>query len=66
MVPAIVDYMAALEGAMLATSTGGDTQAALTEFDSSKAGLQQQLADTDVCPTSASGLTRSAGRRPGR
>src|SRR3954449_8368857 len=36
MVPAIVDYMAALEGALLANSTGGDAQSALSAFDSSK------------------------------
>ena len=30
MVPAIESYMASLDAAMLASSTGGDTQAALT------------------------------------
>ena len=48
MVPPIVNYMAALESAMVAGTEGGDTQAALTEFDSSKAELSRQLADTDV------------------
>src|SRR5215813_1654219 len=32
MVPAIQGYMAALDDAMLASSTGGDAQAALTKF----------------------------------
>src|SRR5512139_3748757 len=48
MVPAIEDYMASLEGAMLAGSTGGDTQAALTKFDASRAELQRRLDATDV------------------
>ncbi len=48
MVPPIVSYMAALESAMVAGTEGGDTQAALTEYDARKAELSQQLADTDV------------------
>ena len=36
MVPAIVSYMAALDAAMLAKSTGGDTQAAIGTFDASR------------------------------
>ncbi|MDT5014620.1 MAG: hypothetical protein QOD39_780, partial [Mycobacterium sp.] len=48
MVPAIEDFMASLEGAMLASSTGGDTQAALTTFDTSRQELQRRLTDTDV------------------
>src|SRR5689334_4558296 len=36
MVPAIENYMASLDGAMLASATGGDTQTALTAFDTSK------------------------------
>ena len=39
MVPAIVSYMTALNGAMLAPSAGGDTQAAMSTFDSSRAEL---------------------------
>src|ERR1700712_3454107 len=46
MVPAIVSYMGALDSAMLASSTGGDPQAALTKFDLSKQELQRRLADT--------------------
>jgi signal transduction histidine kinase len=48
MVPAIVSYMDALEGAIVAGTEGGDTQAALTDYDASKAELHQRLADTDV------------------
>ena len=36
MVPAIESYMASLDAAMLASSTGGDTQATLTKFDASR------------------------------
>jgi signal transduction histidine kinase len=56
MVPAIESYMASLEGAMLATSTGGDTQAALTKFDSSRQELQRRLTDTDVAPDVSKGV----------
>ena len=48
MVPPIVNYMAALESAMVAGTEGGDTHAALTEYDTRKAELTQRLADTDV------------------
>lgn len=48
MVPPIVNYMAALESAMVAGTEGGDTHAALTEYDTRKAELSQRLADTDV------------------
>ncbi len=48
MVPAVVDYMAALEGAMVTATEGGDTQAALIEFDSSKSELQHLLGATEV------------------
>src|SRR4029453_10358179 len=41
MVPAIVNYMASLDAAMLASSTGGDTQAALSKFDASRQELQR-------------------------
>jgi signal transduction histidine kinase len=50
MVPAIESYMGALEDALLASSTGGDTQAALTKFDASRQDLQGRLADTEVAP----------------
>ena len=57
MVPAIVNYMAALNAAMLASSTGGDPQATLTEFDSSRQELQRRLTDTDIADDVNKGVT---------
>ena len=57
MVPAIVNYMAALDSAMLASSVGGDMQAALTRFDLTRQELQRRLADTDVAPDVGTGVT---------
>ncbi|HET9563944.1 MAG TPA: ATP-binding protein, partial [Mycobacterium sp.] len=58
MVPAIVSYMTALNGAMLAPSNGGDTQAAIGTFDSSRAELQRRLNDSpDVPPDVDKGVT---------
>jgi signal transduction histidine kinase len=57
MVPAVNEYASALEGAMLANSTGGDPQSALAAFDSSKQNLQRHLADTNVLPDVAKGVT---------
>ena len=57
MVPAIEGYMATLEGAMSASSTGGDTQTALTKFDTSRQELQRRLADTDIAPDVRAGVT---------
>ena len=57
MVPAIANYMAALDGAMLASSTGGDPQAALSEFDSSKQELQRRLSDTDNAADLSKGVS---------
>src|SRR5215207_6375387 len=48
MVPAIVSYMAALEGAMVAGTEGGDTHSALTQYDTRKSELGEQLAAADV------------------
>ncbi|MET0476220.1 MAG: ATP-binding protein [Mycobacterium sp.] len=56
-VPSIEKYMAALDGVMLANSTGGDAQAALTAFDTSKQNLQRELAGTDVVPDVRNGVT---------
>jgi signal transduction histidine kinase len=50
MVPAIVSYMGALNGAMLAVPAGGDTQSAMSTFDSSRAELQRRLNDTPDVP----------------
>ena len=61
MVPAIESYMASLDGAMLASSTGGDTQAALTKFDASRQELQRRLADTDIAPDVSKGVTTMIG-----
>ncbi|MET0473402.1 MAG: ATP-binding protein [Mycobacterium sp.] len=57
MVPAIEDYMATLEGALLANSAGGDAQGALGAFDTSKQNLQRRLAATDVVPDVRTGVT---------
>lgn len=58
LVPAIVSYMNALNGAMLAVPAGGDTQAAMSTFDSSRAELQRRLNDTvDVPPDVQKGVT---------
>ena len=58
MVPAIVSYMTALNGAVLAPSNGGDTQAAIGAFDSSRAELQRRLNDSpDVPPDVRKGVT---------
>ena len=58
MVPAIEEYMSALDAAMLANSTGGDAQASLRAFDTSKQNLQRQLSTTDVVPDVRTGVTR--------
>lgn len=50
LVPDINGYMAALEGAVVTATEGGDTQTALAEFDTSKAALREQLDATDVIP----------------
>ncbi|WP_006244237.1 ATP-binding protein [Mycolicibacterium tusciae] len=57
MVPAIVNYMAALDGAMLASSTGADPQSALTEFDSSRQELQRRLSETDNADDVSKGVS---------
>jgi signal transduction histidine kinase len=61
MVPAIESYMASLDGAMLASSTGGDTQAALTKFDTSRQELQRRLANTDIPPDVSKGVNTMIG-----
>ena len=62
MVPAIESYMGALDDALLASSTGGDTQAALTKFDSSRQELQGRLSDTDVPPDVDKGVNTMIAR----
>jgi signal transduction histidine kinase len=61
MVPAIETYMASLDGAMLASSTGGDTQASLTKFDTSRQELQRRLAGTDIPPDVSKGINTMIG-----
>src|SRR5689334_3751559 len=61
MVPAIESYMGALDAAMLAGSTGGDTQAALSKFDAARQNLQRRLTDTDVAPDVSKGATTMIG-----
>src|SRR4051794_2710257 len=61
MVPAIESYMGALDGAMLASSTGGDTQAALSKFDAARQELQRRLTDTDIAPDVSKGVTTMIG-----
>ncbi len=58
MVPAIVSYMNALNGAILAPAAGGDVQAAIGAFDSSRAELQRRLNGTsDIPPDVQKGVT---------
>ena len=54
MVPAIENYMAALETAMLA---GPDIQSAVQAFDTSSAELRRDLDETDVLPDVDAGIT---------
>ncbi|OPX07445.1 ATP-binding protein [Mycobacterium sp. AT1] len=57
LVPSIEEYMAALEGALLANSAGGDAQAALNAFDTNKQKLQNKLNGIDVEPDVRTGVT---------
>ncbi|MUL48288.1 sensor histidine kinase [Mycobacterium sp. CBMA293] len=56
MVPAIENYMATFDAAMLATSNGGDAQQALSAYDDSKRRLQHRLTDTDVAADVRTGV----------
>src|SRR5690348_8219048 len=55
-VPAITKYMSALDVALLASSTGGDTEGAKKNYESRKYELQAQLADIDVAADVRSGV----------
>lgn len=57
MVPAIEGYMESLEAAMLATSTEGDMQTALSRFDTSRRELELRMEATDVAPDVRQGIT---------
>ncbi|MDR3659720.1 MAG: sensor histidine kinase, partial [Mycobacterium sp.] len=56
MVPAIENYMATFDAALLASSTGGDAQRALSAYDDSKQQLQHRLTDTDVAADVRTGV----------
>ncbi|MGH3581915.1 MAG: ATP-binding protein, partial [Mycobacterium sp.] len=56
LVPAITGYMAALDFALLANSTGADVQPALSAFDSSRKTLADKLSDTDAVPDVGKGV----------
>lgn len=56
MVPAIENYMATFDAAILATSTGGDAQQALSAYDESKRRLQHRLTETDVATDVGTGV----------
>jgi signal transduction histidine kinase len=57
MIPSIEKYMSALEGALLAYSSGGDTASATNGFETAKAALQKKLNDTDVAADVRTGVT---------
>ncbi len=61
----IEKYMAALNDALLANSTGADVQSARSAFDQSRAALQRQMADTNVAPDIRSGITTLLNAGPG-
>lgn len=48
MVPAVADYMAALEGVLVSATDGGDVPAAVTAFDDRTSALRGRLAGTEV------------------
>ena len=54
--PAITQYMSALDVALLAPSTGGDVEGAKKNFEACKYDLQTRLASTDVIPDVRSGV----------
>ncbi|BBY65244.1 ATP-binding protein [Mycolicibacterium helvum] len=57
MIPVIENYVAAVEGVLLAYSSGGDTQGKVNTFDKAKATLQNKLNSTDVAPDVRTGVT---------
>jgi signal transduction histidine kinase len=61
MVPAIENYMASLNAAMLAGSTGGDAQAALTKFDSARQDLQRRLSGAQSAADVSKGVNTMIG-----
>lgn len=57
MIPSIENYLAALESALLAYSSGGDTATATNGFENAKAALQKRLNDTDAAADVRTGVT---------
>ncbi|MBB3750136.1 signal transduction histidine kinase [Mycolicibacterium sp. BK634] len=57
MIPVIESYVSAVEGVLLAYSTGGDTQEKANTFDKAKATLQNKLNSTDVAADVRTGVT---------
>ncbi|EHB58424.1 integral membrane sensor signal transduction histidine kinase [Mycolicibacterium rhodesiae JS60] len=57
MIPVIESYVSAVEGVLLAYSSGGDTQSAANTFDKAKATLQNKLNSIDVAPDVRTGVT---------
>ncbi|MDT5138275.1 MAG: hypothetical protein QOD58_2537 [Mycobacterium sp.] len=55
-IPAITNYMSALDGALLASATGRDAEGAKKNFAARKNELQTRLADTEVIPDVRSGV----------
>lgn len=56
MIPAITNYMSALDVALLASSTGRDVEGAKKNFAARKTELQMRLAETDVIADVRSGV----------
>jgi signal transduction histidine kinase len=56
-VPAINNYMSALDVALLASSTGGDVNGAKKNYDARKHELEARLAETDVASDVDTGVT---------
>ncbi|WP_099249240.1 sensor histidine kinase [Mycobacterium sp. shizuoka-1] len=57
MIPVIESYVSAVEGVLLAYSSGADTQSATTTFDKATATLQNKLNSTDVAPDVRTGVS---------
>ena len=55
--PAITNYMSALDVALLATTAGNDVEGAKKNFEARKNALQTRLGDTDVIPDVRSGVS---------
>ncbi|BBY57411.1 sensor histidine kinase [Mycolicibacterium sarraceniae] len=56
MIPVIESYVSAVEGVLLAYSSGEDTQGKANTFDKAKATLQNKLNSTDVAPDVRTGV----------